>query len=240
MVYQYYVEIKNRFFLLILTWIFTFFVCYTYKEVLLFLCLTRVDLFYNVNTVFYFIFTDVKEVFSVYLKLIFFISKQIMIFNFVFQSLAFISLGLYKFEYRYLKFIFYSSVFFWFFCFLLLNKVLLPFSWNFFLSFQLVTSFNLHFEAKLNEYLDFYFFFYYLSTFYCQIFLILVFFIYYVNTDPFLIKKFRKFLHYLFVIFSTLVTPPDIVSQILFSFIAIGVFEMLIFLDILIFFLKKN
>lgn len=240
MIYQYYLEIKNRLLLICLTWFFTLFVCYVYKETLLFLSLTNVDLLSCNNVVFYFIFTDVKEVFSVYLKLIFFVSKQVFIFYFIFHILAFISLGLYKFEYKYLKFIFFSGIFFWFFGFFLLNKFLLPFSWNFFLSFQSLTSLNLYFEAKLDEYLDFYIFFYYFCTFYCQIFVLLVFFFEYINTNLDLIKKFRKISHYIFVLFSTLVTPPDIISQILFSFIIIVIYELLIFFNIFKYFLKNS
>jgi Sec-independent protein secretion pathway component TatC len=112
MVYTYYLEIKNRFLLLFLTWISTVFVCYIYKEILLFSCLTKVYLFSQSNAIFYFIFTDVKEVFSVYLQLVFFVGYQVFIFYLISHSLAFISLGLYKFEYRYLKQMFYSGFFF--------------------------------------------------------------------------------------------------------------------------------
>ena len=240
MIYKYYLEIKNRFLLIFFTWIYTVFVCYIYKETLLFFCLTKVDSFYNSNVIFYFIFTDVKEVFSVYIKLIFFISNQVLIFYSIFHCLSFISLGLYKFEYRFLNLMFYSGIFFWFFSFIVLNQILLPISWNFFLSFQSLTSYNLYFEAKLNEYLNFYIFFYYICTFYCQIFSILVFFFDYINTNKRIIKKFRKFFYYSFVCISTLVTPPDIISQILFSFAIIIIYEILIFFNILKWLLKKK
>lgn len=239
MIYNYYLEIKNRFLLIVLTWISTIFVSYVYKETLLFFCLTKVNTFYSSSIISYFIFTDVKEVFSVYIQLIFFIGNQICIYYLIFHSLAFISLGLYKFEYRYLKLIFYSGSFFWFFSFLLLNQILLPISWNFFLSFQSLTSFNLYFEAKLNEYLNFYIFFYYICTCYCQIFIILVFFFDYINTNLNLIKKFRKLFYFLFFIFSTLVTPPDVISQILFSFFLIMIYEILIIFNVFKYLIKK-
>lgn len=240
MIYKYYLEIKNRFLLLLLTWISTVFVSYIYKEILLFLCLTKVNLFYNSYVIFYFIFTDVKEVFSVYIQLIFFVGNQVLFYFFSFHILSFIALGLYKFEYKYFKLLFSSCIILWVFSFFLLNQILLPVSWNFFLSFQSLTSFNLHFEAKLNEYIHFYIFFYYICTFYCQIFIFLVFFLDYTNTNLDLIKKFRKFFYYLFVFFSTLVTPPDIFSQILFSFAIIILYEMLIIFSILKWLLKKN
>lgn len=239
MIYKYYLEIKNRFILLVLTWISTVFVSYIYKETLLFLCLIKVDLFNHNNVIFYFIFTDVKEVFSVYIKLVFFVGNQVLVFYLIFHSLAFIALGLYQFEYKYLKIMFHSGIFFWLLSFFLLNRILLPITWSFFLGFQSLTSFNLYFEAKLNEYINFYIFFYYICTFYCQIFIFLVFFFDYTNTNLDLIKKSRKSFYYLFVFFSTLITPPDVFSQILFSFAIIIIYEMLIFFSIIKIVTKK-
>lgn len=239
MIYKYYLEIKNRFLLLIFTWISTIFVIYIYKETLLFFFITKVDLFYHSNVIFYFIFTDVKEIFSVYIQLVFFVGNQVFIFYLLFHLLAFISLGLYKFEYRYFTLICYSEIILWIFFFNFFNQILLPISWNFFLSFQSLATFNLYFETKLNEYLNFYIFFYYICMFYCQIFIVLVFFFDYTNTNLYLIKKYRKIFYYSFVFFSTLVTPPDIFSQILFSFAIICIYEILILVSILKWLLKN-
>ena len=71
MIYKYYLEIKNRFLLLSLTWVSTILVSYFYKEILLFISI-KPSICNNNSIIFYFIFTDVKEVFSVYIKLIFF------------------------------------------------------------------------------------------------------------------------------------------------------------------------
>lgn len=240
MVYQYYLEIKNRCFLLFLTWFFTFLICYIYKEILLFLCITKVNSLISNNTMLYFIFTDVKEVFSVYFQLILFVSHQIFVFFFIFHFFSFISLGLYKFEYNYLRLIFYSTTICWFILFLLFNNILLPLSWNFFLSFQALTSFNLHFEAKLTEYVEFYISFYYFCTVYCQIFVFVFVFFDYINTNLNFIRKFRKFVHYFFIFLSTLLTPPDIISQVVFSLILLLVYEILIFLNIIKYFVKKQ
>lgn len=236
MIYQYYIELKNRFFLLLLAWISTLFVCYLYKETLLFL-FTQPNLAYSNEMVFYFIFTDVKEIFSVYVQLIFFIGNQILFLYIIFHSIAFISLGLYASEYYYLKLIFYSSIFFWCFSIVILNKVLLPISWNFFLSFQFFTnldSLNLHFEAKLNEYLNFYILFYQICTLYCQLFVGLLFFFEFIGVNLNVIRNFRKIFYYFFIFFSTLITPPDVISQILFSISLILVYELIMFLKLLI------
>nr|QYJ09261.1 Sec-independent protein translocase component TatC [Pleurosigma sp. mgcode 4] len=240
MIYNYYLEIKNRCLLLSLTWISVIFISYFYKEILLFVCM-KPSIYSNTSTIFYFIFTDVKEVFSVYITLIFFLSNQILMFYLIYHVLSFISLGLYKFEYRYCKLVFITSIFFWFFSLIIFTKILFPISLNFFLSFQTLTSFkslNFHFEAKLSEYLNFYIMFYYICTFYCQIFVVLVFFFDYINTNLNLIKNFRKLFYYLFIFLSTLVTPPDVFSQILFSICLICIYEILIFVNIFFCYLK--
>lgn len=239
MIYKYYLEIRNRFLLLSLTWATTVLVGYLYKEVLLFICIK--PCIFN-NFIFYFVFTDIKEVFSVYLKIVFFFSNQISIFYFMFHVLSFISLGLYNFEYRYFKLVFYLSLFFWFFSCFIFNKVLFPISLQFFLSFQTLTLFkslNFHFEAKLNEYLEVYLMFYYICAFYCQIFIVLIFFFDFINTNFQLIKRFRKVFYYLFIFFSTLVTPPDVLSQMLLSLCLIFIYEILVFINIFFLLFKK-
>jgi hypothetical protein len=74
--YVYYLEIKNRIILLIVTWLFTLFMCYLYKEVILFFILTSTHFFQSTfenQTEFnYFIFTDVTEIFYVYIDLVVF------------------------------------------------------------------------------------------------------------------------------------------------------------------------
>ena len=234
MIYRYYLEIKNRFFLILISWVATLFVCYLNKELLLFL-FSQPNLIYSNEIVFYFIFTDVKEIFSVYIQLIFFIGNQILFLYLMFHLIAFISFGLYQYEYYYLKLIFRFSLVFWCFSILILSKILLPISWNFFLSFQSYTNLNalnLHFEAKLSEYLNFYILFYQICTLYCQLFVGLVFLFEYIGVHIELLKKFRKFFYYFFIFFSTMVTPPDIISQILFSISIILIYELVILLKL--------
>jgi Sec-independent protein secretion pathway component TatC len=99
--YIYISEIKNRIFLLFLTWISTIFACYFYKEIILFYILNSTNgnkIEYTVMN--YFIFTDVTEIFQIYMQLIFFISNQIILIYFFYHYLIFLSSGLYTFEYK--------------------------------------------------------------------------------------------------------------------------------------------
>lgn len=134
MIYCYYLEIKNRCILLLLNWVCLFFVNYNYKEILLFLCL-KPSLVHK-NKISYFIFTDIKEIFYVYIKLIFTINNQIFIYFFIFHCFIFVSLGLYKTEYEYFKNKVYTIILFWFFSLFILNNVILPISLNFFFKFS--------------------------------------------------------------------------------------------------------
>jgi hypothetical protein len=63
--FKYILEIKNRLFLLLFTCVSTLVICYLYKETLIFL-LVKSNIFFSNN--FYFIFTNVTEIFSVYIQ----------------------------------------------------------------------------------------------------------------------------------------------------------------------------
>lgn len=231
--FKYFLEIKNRLFLLILTFISTILICYLYKEVILFIFFKPNTFFFttSLNT-FYYIFTSVTEVFSVYIQLITFLSYQVFLVYFIYHSFTFLSLAMFRVELHYFKFFFKLSFIVWLCSIFLTNFMLVPITWNFFLSFQeLVSSkfIKLHFEAKLNEYLDFYILIYYLSAFYCQIFTILFFFLNSVNNKTETIKKFRKLYYYFFVVFSTVICPPDVFSQVFISSFIILFYELIVF-----------
>ena len=64
-------------------------------------------------------------------------------------------------------------------------------------------------------------------------FIFIIFFLIYIKGNISLIKKFRKSLYLIFVIFATLITPPDITTQLILSVIVISVYEVLIFFILL-------
>ena len=237
---KYFLEIKNRLILLLITWISTILISYFYKETLLFIII-QPNLFININEhldFFYFIFTDVTEVLSVYLKLVMFLSFQTLYIYITYHLFVFLSSAFFYLEYLYFKFSIKVLFFFLFAFAVLATYFLIPFIWNFFFSFQNLIvdhSFNLHFEAKLKEYFYFYTSFYYVCEFYCQFFAVFLLVLNYTKIDIEAIKNFRKFYYYCFIIFSTLVSPPDILSQIFLSLVFIFIYEFL-----LLFFLLKT
>ena len=233
-VFSYYLEIKNRLILLFFGWLSTVLVSYIFKEILLYIITLQ-----KINNNVYFIFTNVTEVFSAYTALIIFMGNQVLILYLCYHTIIFVTLGLYKSEYKNVIFAFKICFFLFFFSIIIFNKILFFSSWNFFLSFQNfinLKSLTLHFEAKLNEYLSFYFKFYYLCIFYFQTFLLLILFISYIQNKFKIIKQFRRFFYYIFIVLSTLLTPPDIFSQITLSCSIIFSYEVLVFCVVF----KKN
>ena len=109
-IFNYQLEIKNRLILLFLGWLSTVLVSYTFKETLLFIITLQ-----KINNKFYFIFTNVTEVFSAYTALIIFIGNQILILYLCYHTIIFVTLGLYKSEYKNLIFLLKICFFLFFF-----------------------------------------------------------------------------------------------------------------------------
>nr|QUS63807.1 SecY-independant transporter protein [Haslea silbo] len=229
--YRYYIELKNRLLLLLTAWISTVLVSYIYKEALLFLIIEP-SLNYSNQNIVYFIFTNVTEIFSVYFEIIIFLGNHTLIVFTLYHIVLFSSLGLYKFELENITFLIQTSLLVFFISLVFFNKILLPLSWNFFLSYQsfsFLKSIDFYFESKLNEYITFYMTSYYLCITYCQIFVLLISFCKYIKNNLTQIKQYRKIIYFSFLLISTLLTPPDIISQIILSFSLILIYELLIY-----------
>jgi sec-independent protein translocase protein TatC len=229
---KYYKEIKNRVTLIFFAWVFSLNTCYYYKEVILFILINSSSLFLNSNEKPYFIFTNITEVFYVYLELILFISNQITIVLLIYQILMFLSLGLYKLELKKIKSLFQIFLLTWIAALFLLFNFIVPLTWKFFLSFQEGSTNNqlisFFFEAKLNEYFNYFVSLYYVCLINCQFLVLLLITLNSMNNKLKETKTFRKLFYLIFVIFSTIVTPPDVSSQICISGILIVIYECMI------------
>jgi sec-independent protein translocase protein TatC len=234
MLFSYFIEIKNRSILLFISWVSTFYICYLYKEILLFVFIKPSLILYKINNL-YFITTNITEIFSTYINLASFISNQIFFLHFLYHLINFIFPGLYIIEKNNLKQIIFIFLVFWIFSIIFLYYIIFPFSWNFFFNFQQNISNNqlhLYFEAKLSEYLNFFMFLLKLSTLNCQIFTILFIYINNIKNNLNIIKKYKKFI-YLFIFFTaTLLTPPDVFSQLFLGMFMVFFYEIFIILII--------
>jgi len=230
MIHYFVTELKNRTLLIALTWVSVMDVSYFYKEVLVFL-LVKPNLFAFQQNSLYFIFTNLTDIFSTYLKLIHFVGNQFLLVFSLYHLFVFLTPGLYFFEYKRYAKLFKTSLILWFFSIFILNTYILPLSWNFFLSFQ--TSINhsaltFYLEAKIIEYIDLYINLYYVCCLNFQLFILLIIFLSYIKESLDSVKTLRRFFYFGFFLIATFLTPPDVFSQILVGISAIAAFELTI------------
>jgi len=146
----------------------------------------------------------------------------------------FLTLGLYYSEYLKLKSVITGFIITWLCSVILLKTFIVPFSWSFFLSFQTTDSYlqpaSFFFEARIVEYFNYFTNFYYASLVNCQLLTLSMVFLNKISEKTRAIKTFRKLFYLIFVIFSTIITPPDVVSQVAMSLSLIFVYELLLFI----------
>ena len=231
--YKYYLEIRNRILLLLFAWMSLLLVCYYFKEALLFGFVKSNAYNNELNNLPYFIFTDVSEVFYVYLRITIFIANQIVIIMTSYHILMFIIFGLYRSEYLKLQSIFKIVIIAWICSIILLKEFIIPCSWTFFLSFQktneAIQPIVFFFEAKIVEYLNYFISLYYVCLINCQALAVLILFLNNISEKNNTVQVFRKLFYFIFIIFSTITTPPDVVSQIIMSFTLVVMYEFLVF-----------
>ena len=238
MLIKYLLEIKNRLIILAVSWILSAVISYYYKETLLFLSLK--SLLKNSNETFvYFIATDITEIMTTYFKLAYLTATQIVFVLLAYHFLMFLGPGLYNFEYRMLRNYLFKSICLWLLSFFFLNKYVINICWFFFLSFQKTCvdkPITLYFEGKINEYVSFYITMCFLCLILSQLAVNFSIFLESVEDKITFSKTYRKTCYVSFLIIATLITPPDVYSQILLLFVFSILYEFLLIITIF----KKN
>jgi len=229
---KYLLEFKNRSLIIIFAWIFSIFISYFYKETLLYIlikpCLTSHDFEEN----FYFIYTNITEIFETYLTIVLFIGNQLTFLILIYHLITFLKPGLYKHEHNFaITLLRYNFSITTCIMFLIYYKII-PYSWYFFTNIN-TSIFKFYLEAKLSEYLTFFFHLYGMGIIYSQFF---VFIILFLKTQKNYINKItntKKMLYFIILLISTVITPPDINSLLVISFFIISLLELLIILIII-------
>lgn len=222
---RYFLEIYNRFIILFLTWSLNFFVLFYYKEQIVYILGQHQEATFP-----YFISTSLTEIFFVYLKVSSFLAFYFAYPIIVIQLALFIIPGLYKYEYLIVRNFFLLSILLYIGTTFFTYKIFLPYCWKFFSSFQLKAEeslVSLHLEARIADYLSFFFETYFLLNAILHIFLIFLFLLYKITLNY--ILKYRKLFYLLFFIFATLMTPPDMISQIIVGIFFLVFFEIFLF-----------
>ena len=224
-----FLELKYNFFIYLFLYIYLFLTCYYFSDQLIFLF---IKILMKSNTLKYFIFTNITEIFLTNFLISFFISFYLSVYFLLLQLWFFISKGLYKFENLiFLKTYIYFILFNIFIISIILIQII-PNLWFFFIkiNFSNTYLFNIFFEPKLNNY----FYFLFISFFYIYL-IFLYFFIVYKIFRMKIIISLRKFFYIKFLILSIFVSPPDFLSQFFFFYIFLIFFELLIFIYIFLY-----
>lgn len=229
--YNYFIEIKHRSILLILSGISTFIISYYYKEIILFL-LVKSNLKMSEN--FYFITTNITEMLFIYIKLAYFNSFQFLCLFCIYHVFLFLMPGLYFKEYKKIKLGVFLIISNYLFIHHLYIKHIFPSIWCFLINYYQSdnTIIKIYLESQITDYVQFYCSNFFILFLVSQAFILL--FIYLLNKKNliFFIKKFRKFFYSFFLLQSTLLTPPDIFSQIFVGLALIFIYEFIIILSV--------
>jgi len=142
-------EIKFRCLFIFLNWIGFINLLYFYKEILFFLILKKLNYIDNFES--YLVYTNITELFSIYIKLINFCNLQMNLSFICYHSIIFCIPAFYKKEFKNIINIFVLIIFFNSLYFILFSK-LFPFLIDFLKNFQEP---YMYFEIKVNEIFSF-------------------------------------------------------------------------------------
>ena len=235
MMFKYTAEMKNRFSLIILSWLLSASIAYYYKGTLLFLSLKTL-INGQTNNEIYFIATNLTEILSAYLKLSYFIANVVTLIVAIYHLLIFLSPGLYKWEHFNLKHVAIKGTISGIFSLIMINKYIMALCWKFFLGFQkpdVHNSVSLYFEGKICEYIEFYVLICIVCMISSQLTVYLFLYLDFIKKKVRFVKNYRKLFYIIFLILATLVTPPDVWSQITILFLFLITYELIVVITVL-------
>ena len=223
-------EIKRRLVFIINSLFLNFLIFYYYSEEILYIIVSPLGVDKHL------IFTNIAEAFFSYINLAIYSNFVILIFLSLYHFLSFLYPGLYRREKTQIKK--YLLLFFFFFVIgnIIIYKIIIPSAWSFFLTFEttnLEGFFNIHLEAKINEYLDLFLIVLLLSNIFFQLPLVLILII---NLNLISIRQlvdYRKTFFLFSLILAAFCSPPDVLSQLILAIPIILFYESLLLLLIL-------
>lgn len=224
-------EFKYRLMYIFLTWCFLIPIFYFFGDQLLFLLIRpKLDLLNNKDQL-YFIFTNITEAFQTYLELALYFSTLICLPIILYHILFFMIPGLYKYEKEFLEKSLKIGLVIYIICQLCVYFIILPISWKFFSGFEILSTeslFNLYFETKLNEYLSFVIKLLLIFTALFQFCTGCIIYFHLNNTSYKILVQKRPYAYLICFIIATMVTPPDLISQLIIGFPLIILYEVYI------------
>ena len=231
--YNYFFEFQNRTIYIFIMFFSLVILSYCYKEALFYFLVKPVFLSTKGKTSLYFIYTHITEVFMTYFRVSLLSGLYLTLPYLFFQAWKFFLPGFYYSEQSFLNAAFFYSFFIWLITSVLIFLFFLPYLWLFFSEFQLSSipgTVPFFFEAKLDEYI-----FFVTRTFFgisllSQFFSLTLYILFqYTQKDLKNIKNLRSYLYVTTFIFACLVTPPDVISQLIIAIPFILFYEALVF-----------
>lgn len=185
-----------------------------------------------------FIFTGLSEIFLTYMKFSLIFGFCLTLPTSFVQIYLFLAPGLYKSEQKQLRCYLILFIFSFYLGGWVFIHSLLPIAWSFFLDFQHESIASFDFMPRVKEYLDFCFNFILCGGILFQLPFIIVFLF---NLGLIGIEKvstWRKYYIFFVLVTAGIVTPPDVISQLIVFFLTSIICESTIFIYMLI--KKKN
>lgn len=230
---NHYKELKYRVYYIIFTIILTFLVAYHYAIEIFYILINPLINLEIKNFNYSLIYTDISEAFFTYLKISLFITFLVTINLFIGHIIKFISPGLYKKEFRFIKNLYFYFFIIFIFSSLFFYFIFMPILWYFFISSERESStllINLSFEGRLYDYLNISLTLFKLTSLLAIYPIFLYLFVYFnILKISFLIKE-RKIAILFFLIVGGFLSPPDIISQLLIALPMLLLYEVIIFI----------
>lgn len=234
-------ELLFRLKFLLLSWFLVLSCCSFYKNnLLLLVSFSLLALNSNSSTIFNnFIYTHPIELLKIQFFSSFVLSLIIMIPYFLWTLFDFLRSSLTTTTYK----VFVNLIVIIFFSVLTINlfsiSYLLPILWIFFQTFNHETNsktFNFFLELRVQEYFDFVLEFLYSINIFAILCLILLFLAYFFGISW--ILRWRKLFIFFNLLIATILTPPDVITQLVCFWLLSFVFELLLFIKLYYFYLK--
>ena len=138
----------------------------------------------------------------------------------------FLKPGLYKNEYEYIKHLGAYNCILFLVYFKIGYSLLIPWSFSFFFTHNDHQKIDLFFEAKMNEYIKFFLSAYEISLI-CAVICTLFYAFLIKENLKYITTNYRKYIYISILFMSSIVTPPDVVSQIILTIISVTIFEFI-------------
>jgi len=208
---EHFIELRKRLILCVALFLILFILGFTYSERLFAILL---DPLYKLSPQQKVIYTGLSEAFFTYTKLAAWFAILITLPIMLTQIYLFAAPGLYKKEKKIARTLIFFSIFLFYLGALFSYYVVIPLAWKFFVSFQYNGPITINLEARMSEYLSLiiHMSLAFAVAFQLPIVIILLILLNILSTKS-LIKRRRIAIFIVFLV-ATVITPPDVVSQI--------------------------